>query len=155
MHEHVRSTREAGKRDKRQTAAATRDLEVQVFLDRLAESLTQGDAHTVATMWQTPAFVVGDAEEHLVQAREQVEQFFSGAKQQYNSRGVTNTRADIQCLDWLTDRVALVEVRWPYLDASNSEVGEETSTYLLKRDDSGELKLRIAVMHGEATQKTH
>lgn len=125
MRQNTQSAKGVGKGAKRQAATAARDLEVQDFLDRLAHSLTRGDARTVATMWQVPAFVIGGAEEHLVQAREQVEQFFSGARRQYNARGISDTRADIQCLDWLTDAVALVEVRWPYLDAANNEVGEE------------------------------
>jgi len=129
------------------------DRNIQAFLDQFAMALTKGDARTVATMWQTPALVIGDADEHVVQSRDQVEQFFGGARQQYNARGISDTRADIQRLDWLTDRIALVEVRWPHLDAKRNEVGEETSTYLLKRNDSGELMLRVAVMHGEA--KTH
>lgn len=42
----------------------------------------------------------------------------------------------------------MVEVRWPYLDADGEERGEETSTYTLRRNDRGELRLRVAVMHG-------
>ena len=138
---------------KRAVAIAEKDSRIQNLLDQLAKALTAGDGHTAATFWRTPAFVIGDQHEQVVTSQQEVEKFFSGSKEQYNQRGITDTRADIQCLDWITDRLALVEVRWPYLDAKNNEVGEETSTYLFKRDGSGELKLRLAVMHGEAKTK--
>jgi hypothetical protein len=44
--------------------------------------------------------------------------------------------------------VFLVDVRWPYLDAGGNEKGEESSTYTLRTDDTGELKLHVAVMRG-------
>lgn len=141
---------------KRAVAMAEKDSRIQNLLDQLAKALTAGDGRTAATFWRTPAFVIGDEHERVVASQQEVEQFFSGSKEQYNQRGITDTRADIQRLDWITDRIALVEVRWPYLDAKGNEVGEETSTYLFKRDDSGELKLRLAIMHGAAeTPKTH
>jgi hypothetical protein len=127
------------------------DALVQDCLDRLAQALTTGDTQAVATLWQTPALVLGEEDEHAVVSRQEVENFFSSAKAHYNARGVTDTRGDIQRLEWLTPRIALVEVRWPHLDAHGNELGEETSTYVLKRDPSGELKLRVAVMQGEAT----
>jgi hypothetical protein len=44
--------------------------------------------------------------------------------------------------------LALVEVRWPYLDGQGNEVGEEVSTYVLRRDDTGALKVQVALMQG-------
>ena len=122
--------------------------DVQAFLDRMARALTAGDGRTIATMWETPALVVGDEMQMAVRRPEEVERFFSGAKDQYNKMGITDTRADIVRLTWATHRIALVQVRWPYLDARGEEVGEETSTYTLKRNQDGVFKLVSAVMHG-------
>jgi ketosteroid isomerase-like protein len=126
------------------------EADVQAFLDRMAKALTAGDGRTVATMWETPALVVGDEMLMAVRAPEEVERFFSGAKAQYNKMGITDTRADIVRLTWATHRIAIVQVRWPYMDARGEEVGEETSTYTLKRNEAGDLKLCAAVMHGAA-----
>jgi len=133
-----------------QLGGSKSDVLVQDFLDQLALAQTKGDTRALATLWGTPTFVIGDSDERVVQTRAEIEQFFGGAKQQYNARGIVDTRADIQMLDWITDKIAMVRVRWPYLDADDNEVGEEMSTYVLKRDDNGDLKLRVAVMHGEA-----
>jgi len=124
------------------------ESEVQNFLDEMAEGLTRGDAAAVAKLWEAPAFVLGDDEVHAVASQEAVRQFFAGARDQYNQMGVTDTHAEIQMLDWLTDRIALVEVRWPWLDGRGREIGGETSTYVLRRDDRGNLRLRTAIMHG-------
>jgi hypothetical protein len=62
------------------------------------------------------------------------------------------TRAEIVELDWLTHRIAIVQVRWPQLNARGKEVGEETSTYTLRRDESGGLRLQVAIMHGASTE---
>jgi hypothetical protein len=43
-----------------------------------------------------------------------------------------------------------VRVRWPYLNSHGDEVGEESMTYTLRRDDAGNLRLRAAILHGEA-----
>jgi len=121
---------------------------VQEFLDQLAHAVVNGHGEVAAAMWAVPALVLGDEMALAVKAVSELEPFFTGARAQYNQRGVTGTRAEIIRLDWLTERIAQVEVRWPWLDAQGQEVGEETSTYVLRADDSGALKLRCAIMHG-------
>ena len=130
------------------TAELAQDEEVQGFLDRFAAALTGGDTATVAGMWETPALVLGDEMGQTVESRQEIERFFAGAKEDYNRRGITGTRADIQGLEWATERIAIVTVRWPYLDDGGRERGEESSTYVLRRDDQGSLRLRVAVMRG-------
>lgn len=121
---------------------------VQVFLDRFGELITAGDGAAVAELWETPAYVLGDTMAKAVVTSEEVARFFGGAKAQYDERGIVDTRAEIRRETWLTDRLVTVEVRWPYLDAEGRAHGEETSTYVLRVDDRGELRLRAAVMHG-------
>lgn len=125
---------------------------VQEFLDGFAHAITAGDTRAIAAMWEAPALVLSDPEVHAVGSLGELEGFFSGNKARYNSRGITDTRADIVRLHWVTQRMVIVEVRWPHLDSQGDEVGEETSTYTLRRDGSGKLKLRVAVMHGASTR---
>jgi hypothetical protein len=123
---------------------------VQRVLDRFARALTAGDGEAVADLWETPAFVIGSGMARAVLARDEVVEFFSGGKDQYNSRGITDTRAEIQRLDWVAKDLVVADVRWPYLTANGEEVGEETSTYTLLRDGDGELKIRSVLMRGAA-----
>ena len=124
------------------------DLGVQEFLNGFAEALTQGDGAAIAEMWETPAFVLGQDMARVVSEQQEVAEFFGGARDQYREIGITNTRAEIVRLDEITDRMVMVRVRWPYLDATGQEMGAETSTYTLARQEKGDWKVRIAVMHG-------
>lgn len=103
--------------------------------------------------WETPAFVIGDDMARAVASDGEVEAFFSGAKDQYNQRGIVDTRAVIEREDWLTDRMVSVDVRWPYLDGRGQTIGSESSTYVMRRADDGTLRLRIAIMRGEAKSR--
>jgi hypothetical protein len=139
-----------------ETRSAGTHHEVRQFLDRLARALTHGDTATVVALWETPALVLGDTLAQSIGSDEELEGFFTGAKQRYNDQGIVDTRGEIIDLRWPTERMVIVEVRWPYLDARGDEVGSETSTYTLRRDEDGDLRLRVAVMHGvEARRSAH
>lgn len=134
------------------TEVVTDHVEVQTLLDRMARAVTQGDGKAVASLWAVPALVLDDSEARAVGTLDEVKAFFGGAKEQYNAKGIVDTRAEIQELKWITPRIALVEVRWPYLDQNANEVGAETSTYALRRDAAGVLKLQAAIMHGATSE---
>lgn len=121
---------------------------VQAYLDRYSEAMTSGDTKTLAKLWGVPAFVIGAMEARVVQSEDEVVEFFAGAKDAYNQRGIVGTRAEITDLDWISDDLVIATVRWPYLDANERAVGEETSSYTLLRGEDGSFKLRVATMRG-------
>ena len=126
--------------------------EVQAFLEGLAEALTTGDGRGVAALWAVPALVLGDDDTILLTTLEQVEHFFGGAREHYNAKGIVDTRPEILDLRWASSRIALAEVRWPYLDADGRRKGGETSTYTLRRHESGALRIQGVVMHGARSE---
>lgn len=123
---------------------------VQAYLDRFARALTAGDGAAIATMWEVPALVLHDEASRGVGSAAEVEGFFATAHEQYNKRGIVDARPVIEREEWLSDRIVSVDVRWPYDDARGQTMGSESSTYVLRRDDQGELKMRVAIMRGEA-----
>ena len=123
---------------------------VQEYLDRFAEAMTSGDMKAMAKLWGVPAFVIGATEARVVQSESEVEQFFAGAKDNYNERGISGTRAEITDLDWVGDDLVIATVRWPYLDANDRVLGEEASSYTLLRGEDGSFKLRIITLRGAA-----
>jgi hypothetical protein len=134
-------------------APAPDNAAVRALLVGLAHALTSGDGKSAAATWATPALVIADDLAQTVTSHDELQEVFGGAKAQYNARGIADTRPDILRLDWVTDRLAIVEVRWPYLAADGDEIGEETSTYVIRREPDGRLAIRASVMHGEA--ETH
>lgn len=119
------------------------------LFERLAVALSTGDARTVAALWEAPALVVGHGAVIAVSSVSEVETFFASAREQYTSRGICATRAEIVRVQWVGLRTAIAEVRWPMLDEQNREVGDERSTYTLRANDDGELKIRVTVAHTE------
>jgi hypothetical protein len=130
------------------TAVDGRDQDVQDFLDDFAAALTAGDTERIVAMWETPGFILFAGGASPMNDADDVRKMFGPAKEQYAKHGITDTRGDVIDLQWIGDRICIVEVRWPWLDASGAEFGGERSTYTLRRDDAGALKLRTVVMHG-------
>jgi hypothetical protein len=125
----------------------TRD-EIQQLFEHLARAVTSGDGKAVAAMWEAPALVADDEAVRAVDSLTEVEAFFGDAKERYNARGVVETRAEVQRLELVTDRLVIADLRWPYLDEHGDEIGGERSTYWLRRDDAGELRIRAVLMRG-------
>lgn len=130
-------------------ASPTDRASVQDYLDRFATAMTSGDTKTMARLWGVPAFVIGPNMAKAVQSEDEVEEFFSGAKDMYNERGIIDTRAEIEDLDWVGEDLVIVTVRWPYLDQNEKELGAERSSYTLLRGEDGGFKVRVITMRGE------
>lgn len=131
------------------SAGRQRELaSVQKYFDRFAAAMTSGDIKAMTTLWGVPAFVVGMHEARVVQSESEVEQFFEGAKEQYNAQGIVETRAEITHLDWIAPDLVIATVRWPYLDKNDRVLGEESSSYTLFRGEGGGFKVRVITMRG-------
>lgn len=128
---------------------AREQASVQQYLDRFAEAMTTGDTKTMAQLWGVPAFVIGSHDARVIQSEDEVEQFFAGAKDLYNDRGIVSTRAEILELDWVGTDLVVATVRWPYLDQNDRVLGEESSSYTLLRGEDGSFKTRVVTMRGE------
>lgn len=121
---------------------------IRQMLQRFARALTTGDGEGAADCWEVPALVARDEGTRAVASLADVAAFFGGAKEQYNEQGITGTRADVQCVEWYTDKLASVTVNWPYLDGDGREVGRsESSTYLV-RVHQGQAKIFAVLMMG-------
>jgi hypothetical protein len=124
------------------------ESEVQDLLSQVANGVTSGDGHQVAMMWEVPAIIIAAEGVTPVISREQLASLFGGAKREYNERGIFNTRADILDEDWIGDRLVVVKVRWPHIDANLREIGAEASDYTLRRQRDGRLRICSVLMRG-------
>jgi hypothetical protein len=129
--------------------------DVRHYLDLYAHAVTTGDAKAIARMWDFPALVMGDQGARTVSSADELERLFAGVKDQYSARGIIDTRPDIERVEWLTEHIVSADVRWPLFDSDGHERGAEASTYLLMRDSSGALKLRVAVARGQSDAEAH
>lgn len=125
--------------------------DVQGYLDRFTRAVTSADTKTLAKLWEVPAFVIGAEHSRVIQSLDEVEEFFAGAKDLYNERGIVDTRAEIQDLDIISPDLVVVRVRFPYYDEKGDEHGEESSSYTLMRASDGEFKMRVVTMRGASS----
>ena len=122
--------------------------ELRKFFDTFATALTAGDGKAIATMWTVPALVISENGTRAVSTKDEVEQFFSGSKDQYAAMGVVETQPELGRVQWVGERIAIVDVRWPHLDSHGREQNAECSTYTLLRGHDGKLRIVSVVMHG-------
>ena len=127
------------------------DAEVERLLEDLGHAVTAGDGKAAAQLWAMPSMVLGDQDVRAISSRDELARLFGNAREEYHAQGITDTRPDVRNLTWLTRELALVEVRWPWLNEKREQRGEETSTYVLRRDESGVLKIQVALLHGSTT----
>ena len=128
---------------------STHDDAIRDLLQRFAHAFTSGDGPGAAACWEVPALVISDEGTRAVSTLDEVAGFFGGAKAQYHAQGVTGTRADVDCIEWFSGRLASVEVTWPWLDADGKELGKsESSAYIVRMGDDGKARICAVVMKG-------
>lgn len=115
------------------------------FLERYGAALSEGDLDTVAACWEVPAFVVSDHGVIPVQNEDDIRNFFRSAVESYRSQGLDSVRSIASGAEWLTPRIVSLDVRWSALDRDGAERHQEHSNYLLRIDDAGEPRIRVAV----------
>lgn len=123
------------------------DEDVHEFVDDYGAALVGGDGDAIADFWDVPAVVVGKEGVIAVDDHSEVAGFFAGAAAQYKAHGIEGTDGEVVVVTRVGDRIVEVEVRWAMLDAKGKERGAERATYTLRKDDSGQLRIRMVVTH--------
>lgn len=140
---------------KNERVSGNPDFMVENFFQVFSQALTNGDIEAIKNHWGIPSLVMSNQIQMAVKSESEIERFFKGTKEQYKLRGISEAVPEIENIQWLTDRISLVGVRWPYYDMRGREVGEESSCYTLKLDDNNRLRIFCVVMQGEKNQSEH
>jgi hypothetical protein len=128
----------------------TKDESLRVFLEEYGRALSRGDLSGIAAAWEVPALVLSDQGTVSVESYEQIKSFFSAAGQQYRDQGIVSTSPEIARVEWLSELVAEVRVRWLRWSAEERR-GAELSQYILRLDGDRRPRIRVALMlPGEA-----
>ncbi len=119
------------------------------FFQNLGEALSAGNLENIKKCWALPFYALGDRMVKSVNTTDDFNNFFSGTNKEYNKRGIAEARPEVVRTQWLTDQIVVVQVRWPYINRSGTEIGEESSAYTLKLDQNGKFKIHMVTMLGE------
>ena len=119
--------------------------QIRTALEGYGKALSAGELGVVASYWEVPALVLTDELAVPVAAQSEVEEFFGQAIGWYRSQGLVETRAELERVRPLADRLAAVDVRWPAYDESGVEKASERSHYILRRGDDGVWRVQVAL----------
>jgi hypothetical protein len=135
-----RPSRRSGNADVASARSSRPDPAITALLERMATAVTSGDGAAAATLFAYPAtMVMGDSTQPLNDPGT-VARFFGEAPRMYRERGIEQTFPLTESTEWLTPELALVRVRWPYIDADGNDTGDaETSVYVVRKGRGGPL----------------
>ena len=121
---------------------------VKDFLLHFSHALAAGNMQAITQMWGVPSYIIGNEIVMALTSQQDLQKLFASSKEQSKSRGIASTHPSIQKIEWVNVNLAMVNVCWSYLDSSSNQLAEEIATYTLKMDESGEIKIYVALMHG-------
>jgi ketosteroid isomerase-like protein len=119
---------------------------IRRFLERYGTALSAGDGAAIAACWDTPALVLADDGARAVATLDEVQTFFNAATEHYRSQGLEATTPEVLKTESLSERLAMVEVRWHALDGRGERKSSERSRYLLRAADDGEPRIHVAII---------
>ena len=130
----------------KESPVAGKEVWIRNFLGRFERAIAAGEADVLARLCATPSLMISENFSMALTSPLQAKDFFSGALLNYTSHGSTLGRPHISSLEWVTQDMAFVNVQWTLLDKKNHETVSENKFYILKCDESGEVKIQTALM---------
>jgi hypothetical protein len=119
--------------------------QINTSLQRYGQALSAGDLAGIASCWEVPALVLADDGAVAVSDTSQLRSFFAQVIGWYRSRGLLATRPELERAVALTERLTLVEVRWPSFDQAGIQQSSERSHYILRLGNDGQHRIQAAV----------
>src|SRR5687767_10334166 len=89
-----------------------KDDDLRALVEEYGRALSRCDLPAIAAAWEVPALVLADQGSIAVESTHQIETFFGAATQQYRDQGIVSTTPEIARVEWLSELVAEVRVRW-------------------------------------------
>lgn len=123
------------------------------LLAEFLRHLSVGDARAAAELWDVPALILGDEHVHGPLSRERLAEVLAdtpgpGALER---RAPRDPGAPIELLvervEWTSQRVAAIVVRWPRLPRGGVLHGVEAATFLVRSDELSQPKIRGLLLH--------
>ncbi len=121
------------------------ETEIKKLLERLGKSLSAGNAQVAAECYAFPALFLSDDGATVLADAEQLAGLFAQATEWYQSRAIVSTKPELERVEMLSEKLVVVDVRWPGFDASGREKHSERSHYVLQFQGDGRLCIRVAL----------
>lgn len=123
------------------------DSDIDDFFAAMARATMAGDAKAARGIWGLPGLQASEEGMRTVGSESEVLRSFAEAKERASTRGAAGLRAEIKRVQWLAESLALVEVRWLFIGSRGEEVDDDSSTFVVHRDEEGSLRIHVALLH--------
>jgi hypothetical protein len=123
------------------------------LLAEFLRHLSVGDARAAAELWDVPALILGDEHVHGPLSRERLAEVLAdtpgpGALERRPQRDPgTPVELLVERVEWTSQRVATILVRWPRLPRGGVLHGVEAATFLVRSDELSQPKIRGLLLH--------
>lgn len=107
------------------------------YLDRYAAALTEFDADAATALWSTPGMIVDDRWSGVLASREAMAAGLRQSYPVYQRLGLDSVGYELVDINQLSDALALVRVRWRFLDVEGALLTDANSFYLLRDEGAG------------------
>ena len=97
-----------------------------------ADALSRLDTKTMAYLYAMPCTLLSDDSTTVFSEPAKLEGFFNRGAAVYRQLGVAQVRCDIWSRQAWTDKMALVKVKWHYLDKSGNGIYSCDYQYIIK-----------------------
>jgi hypothetical protein len=123
----------------------------EAFVPVLAEfirDVSVGDARAAAALWDVPALILGDEHVHGPLSRERLAEVLADTpgpealQRRPPQAGEAPPELLIERVEWVSQRVAAIDARWPRLPRGGLLHGIEAATFLVRSDELGQPKIR-------------
>ncbi|MFK0402545.1 hypothetical protein ACIQTT_09470 [Microbacterium sp. NPDC090225] len=110
---------------------------LQDFFGRYAANLTSFDAEASARLWTEPGVIVDDRASMVAESRESMVEGLTMSYPLYKKLGLVSVRHEVLDSTDVSEKLAIVRVRFVFLDAAGDGLTDTTSYYLLRDGGSG------------------
>jgi hypothetical protein len=125
--------------------------EIDDYLTRYAQTLTRFDATAGADLWAEPGMIVDDRFSGVLEDRASMARGLEQSYPLYRALGLASVGHELLSHVPLTGAIALLHVRWLFLDEAGLLLTDSTAYYVVRRDDDG-LHACVCIQVDDATK---
>ena len=109
------------------------------------------EVKSAAALWDVPALILGDRVVHGPLSMERLEallgEVYDGPEPPATPDGFEMIEPMIKRLDWIAERVAVVDARWPRKPRGGMLADVDGTTFLVRIDEYGQPRIRGLLLH--------
>lgn len=111
--------------------------EIDDYLARYAQTVTRFDATAAAELWAEPGVIVDDRFSGVLDDRTSMARGLEQSYPLYRALGLSTVDYELLSSTSLTGAIALLHVRWLFLDADGALLTDSVAYYIVRKDEDG------------------